>query len=392
MAEENQMSNQSNTTVNCNWFQLQDAPVIDNPDLTETVWIKSCTPYGRFDKIHLHRIVAHENARPKCVVFYLPGAHRNSEIRHYTERYNFRIHLAKRGIDTYGIDYRWHAIPDENICDFSFMKNWTYQTFLQDIEESIAFAKKISHADRVFLAGFSRGAEIAYYYASYRWKEDLAGLIILDGRAAGCGGRRTHSFDIKGILAALDEGDSPETREFLTVQGIKLKSSIYETEFRWGYQHRNNIKVALQNPHAPSPEEGFSSLLKYLEWNLRSSNWGAAIKKGNFDIKILLKDFLLEDRYGPLIQIIESIGLGDYEGKHPDLPYMMHLNEVDIPLIGFFVPKPILSVDVKSTESIANKDIEIHLLKNQGHFDVLFGEYAQESVFSPMYQWLLEHR
>ena len=48
------------------------------------------------------------------------------------------------------------------------MKHWTIQAFLDDIRDSIAHIKDTSDVDRVFLAGFSRGGEHSYYYASYR--------------------------------------------------------------------------------------------------------------------------------------------------------------------------------------------------------------------------------
>lgn len=379
------------------WILSQEMSVPNNPDLIETVWQSSRPPFGPYDKIGLHRIVAKDKINSRYAVLYLPGALRNAELGHCNERYNFRLYLANRGIDTYGLDFRWHAIGQQEIQDFSFMKHWTIQTFLDDIKHAIAHIKDTSGIDRVFLAGFSRGGEHTYYYVSYRWKEDLAGIIVMDGIVWALLNEPTYTADRAEIVGAFEAGDTDASREILSKIDMHSKLSMYANEVSlvpklkdWVNQNRDEIDSVMNRVDASETDVQnkvnhlVASLNQFLSDEDRTQIW-----QDYSHIHALLADYFTLDRYGPLIQIAESKIVGDHGCNHPDLPYLKHLGEVDLPFIGFFATgNP--TMRVKASEVIGGRDKELRLLSHTNHMDVMYGEKAQEKMFEPMYQWLVE--
>lgn len=61
------------------------------------------------------------------------------------------------------------------------MKDWGWEVFLTDAKAAIDQVKEISGQPKVFLGGTSFGGMLAMNYAARYWKEDLRGLILLDG-------------------------------------------------------------------------------------------------------------------------------------------------------------------------------------------------------------------
>jgi pimeloyl-ACP methyl ester carboxylesterase len=191
------------------------------PELTEYYWELERPPFdGSYDKIGLHRVV-NENVKPKAAVFVCPGTNASTwrfigndflqktidsankrlqqspekkdelmsllnEIGAIPERLIIRF-LAANGYDVYGMNYRTHYIPSGyEAKDLKFMNNWGWDLFVEDAKTAIEKTKKVSGFNKVFIAGTSFGGMLSTTYASKYWKEDLKGIILLDG---GNGGR-----------------------------------------------------------------------------------------------------------------------------------------------------------------------------------------------------------
>src|SRR5262249_14620752 len=104
--------------------------------LSETVWAVARPPYGPYDFIALHRIAAgggEPRAGDRRVFLFLPGPHQHGEVIIADERYDLRLYLAKRGFDTWTLDYRTHFVPREQIYDSHFMQSWTAEAFVEDV-------------------------------------------------------------------------------------------------------------------------------------------------------------------------------------------------------------------------------------------------------------------
>jgi pimeloyl-ACP methyl ester carboxylesterase len=151
--------------------------------LCEDVWTCVRPPGGRFDRIGLHRLAACQNANGP-VVLYLPGMHMTGELPIAEPRYDLRVYLAAAGLRTWGLDYRTHAVPpDATTADLEALRRWSADVFVDDAAWAAAFIRG-TDPGRLYVAGFSQGAALAYRLAA-RKDEPLAGLVILDGAADG---------------------------------------------------------------------------------------------------------------------------------------------------------------------------------------------------------------
>jgi pimeloyl-ACP methyl ester carboxylesterase len=191
------------------------------PDITHTVWVKGVPPFlGPQDQIRLHRLV-NEKVQPRAAVFILAGMSDEGmdiiadEFLENTQRtvqnaitqnpqaaafykglldeletFKTRLlprYLAANGYDVYTIDYRTSFIPKYTQGrQLAFMKDWGWECFISDIKEAMEQAKRLSGQKKLFLAGESFGGMLAMNFASKHYKEDLKGLMLLDG---GNGGR-----------------------------------------------------------------------------------------------------------------------------------------------------------------------------------------------------------
>jgi hypothetical protein len=89
--------------------------------------------------------------------------------------------LAKRGIETWTLDYRTHFVPREQIYDSSFMQSWTVEAFVEDVAAAAHFVREVSGTQKIFVGGFGHGATFAALYVSRYVREDVLGLVLLDG-------------------------------------------------------------------------------------------------------------------------------------------------------------------------------------------------------------------
>lgn len=97
--------------------------------------------------------------------------------------------LAEHGLDVWGIDRRWTMAPrfDPDLTGFAEMG---LEQELDDIERALAFIRDTRRDEgggnaRVTLAGFSRGGQLAYFYASREagkpaGQRHVKGLVPLD--------------------------------------------------------------------------------------------------------------------------------------------------------------------------------------------------------------------
>ena len=98
--------------------------------------------------------------------------------------------LAARGIDVWGLDRRFTQAPDGDDADVSDFDAMGITQELDDIATALGFARATrlvtDHStDRLNLVGFSRGGELAYFYASREATKPAAlrhvkGIVPLD--------------------------------------------------------------------------------------------------------------------------------------------------------------------------------------------------------------------
>lgn len=151
--------------------------------LSESVWTLSRPPHEQYDTIALHRITKTGSTAdaPRPVFLFFPGAHLHGEVVIGDERYDLRLYLANRGIETWTLDYRTHTLPREQIRDSRFMQPWTTEAFIEDAAVAADFVRKTSGRQSLFVGGFGRGATFAALMSGRYGRGDIHGLILLDG-------------------------------------------------------------------------------------------------------------------------------------------------------------------------------------------------------------------
>ncbi|MCF7907317.1 MAG: hypothetical protein K9L86_00350 [Candidatus Omnitrophica bacterium] len=375
------------------WKKLNHKTVPGNKDLNLTTWKFSPVSGDKHGVISLERIRDKASTKAKSTLLYLPGTWGNSTLIDYRENYEFRIYLARNQVDIFSLDYRTHSADIQDQDNLSFMADWTYGVFLEDIKKSVDFIKKITKTDKIFIAGMSRGGTLAYYYACRNWFSDLAGLIILDGSLWWDYFSFDHKITLKEALdsfriqAAFQE-ETASREQLMNVGRYSINLNFT----------KQLIQQAIDNPNAPSPVEGPKNLAEYMAERIHNSRgpcWGskgiANLFEGYNNIEILLAWLLSKDPYWPIVQIAESISLHSQGIGSSEITYANQINEVDVPVIAFF-SQWYYSLDekLKATKYIGSRDVTTQILNNWGHADILFGEYAHKKVFKPMCRWLKE--
>ena len=138
------------------WEWQWTSAVGDNPDLKHYYYELARPPYGPFDKIGLHRIVAEKrmgkNMRVKRKIFFMiPGIYGSGDAGVTDENVEMNVYLANRGYDVYSIAFRTEQLPpmeyeqfEEYGVDISTTADWSYAVFRDYIKACVDKAKKLS--------------------------------------------------------------------------------------------------------------------------------------------------------------------------------------------------------------------------------------------------------
>ncbi len=323
-----------------------------------------------FDKIALHRVAKGPNppAQPEAVVLYLPGTNMNGEVALEDPLYSFQVYLAEHGVDVWSMDYRTHFIPPETPqSDLSELAGWTNVLFESDISASAQFAIEKTGRTRLFVAGFSRGAEFAYLYAAAH-SARVAGIIALDGFIP------THPMRTAPLPAGHYADD---------IGGEHL---TYDKRYKL-------MQMVIENPDQPAPISKYKTARENLEHVVYDAggffggHGGLANPQGGFSDAVVLAKLLIGyDRYWPAVQ----------DGENPFTPKLLAaLKASRIPVIAFastnFGAQWPGQVE-ESAKSTGAPDPSFTRLDKWGHLDVLAGTKSESEVFAPTAAWIKQHQ
>lgn len=354
--------------------------------LRETVWTSARPPFGTYDFIALRRITAGRDAqdtKPRPIFFFLPGAHAHGEIILTDERYDLRLYLAKRGIETWTLDYRTHFLPREQIWDSSFMQAWTAEAFIEDVIAAAQQVRTISGRQPIFLGGFGVGASFAALAAARSGREDLLGLVLLDGYV-------------------LDPPDADPLYRERTPTPNWFADDLegrYMPYKRW----MKILQDIIDDPQGPDffPTLMFENRAQALAHFLYvNANFGARgglsdAQHGRADVVMLARVFQNQDRYWPRVQNHGGFNLRRHlAGSQFD--YEQALGVMNTPVLAFASGNMdkagmLWSERVRFTaHTLSATDAQFRLLENWGHLDILWGTMAAQEVFSPVAEWITQ--
>lgn len=363
---------------------VADRAIPGTSELHESVWTLARPPYGQYDYIALRRITkrAVTGDPPRPVFFFLPGAHLHGEVVIPDARYDLRLYLANCGVETWTLDYRTHFVPREQIFDSRFMQDWTVETFVQDAAAAADFVRQTSGTQKIFVGGYSRGATFAALLAARYGREDVLGLVLLDGY----------------VLDPPDEEplyrERPETPTWFA-DDLERRYVPYP---RW----IKMLQETLADPAGPDflPVHVFDNRTEALAHFLYVSpmfgtEGGLSNAKGGYaDVLVLARIFLHEDRYWPRVQNHGGFSLKRHLAGVP-FDYEKALARMDVPILAFASGNmnkagiPWAERVEYTARGTATTDTQFHLLEDWGHLDVMFGTAAARQVFQPVCEWIV---
>jgi hypothetical protein len=363
------------TAREASWSQVGDeAPVAGAPGVLETRWTTSRPPGTAYDRIQLHRYRS-EGAR-KAALLYLPGAWMTGEVALTQEDYNLWLFLARRGVEVYALDYRTHFVPTTGEIDFGFMRGWGLEAFAGDARSAAALAGSESEALPLFVAGFSRGAGLAYALAALEPAGELAGLIVLDGSFKSL--EPDANFDLDAALQELDaSGDYAR-----------------DVAGRMGWEKRHQLMAAAAaEPAGPALDPGFETVGEQVATILYRA-WGpgrlANPRDGVSRVEVLARLLDGYDRYTPAIQSLEARSVA-HQRDDPRTPVDDAWGRMELPVLYFganALGGDWLLNGIYSAARSGSDDVTIHVLEGYGHLDVLVGESSRRDVFEPTLRWI----
>jgi pimeloyl-ACP methyl ester carboxylesterase len=321
-----------------------------------------------FDRIGLHRIASGPAApaHPELVMLYLPGTNMNGEIAVDDPRYSMPLYLAAHGVDVWAMDYRTHFVPpDTPAAKLAVMMGWTNRMFDGDVEAAVAFVGAQTHSEKLFIAGFSRGASFAYLFAALH-PQSVAGLVILDG------------FIPRRPAPAMPAGR--------VADDIGGRHLTYD-------KRRALMEAVIRDPGGPAPLPKYKSAAENLEHvvydadGVFGGHGGLANPQGGFsDASVLARMLIGYDRWWPAVQ--------DYDNPF-DASALARLKASKIPVIAFASTNISAQWPAMVTESAAatgSADVTVKRLVGWGHLDVICGTHAESEVYAPLLAWLRRHQ
>ncbi len=413
-----------------NWEYKGAEVSADDPDLKHYIWETARPPYGAWDKIQLHRFIRQkfnwdlDPYRPsqdaRKVLFIIPGTYDRGFTKGYDIRFSENWFYAANGYDVYSIEFRTAFMP--NLAQNQFAQpdfglaselkataEWTYDVFREDIKACVELAKKLSRANKLFMAGRSRGGTQTWLYSA-KYVKDLKGLISLDGGVPYVLNNPSARMSLAAFQAAVSglKASGPYLDE---VGGYELN------QFAGAVPFSTN---SVGGPLAPCPIPPFAppdkQAIKYVSDLLACgfyyssgpgmiTNYYTPYPGGNgetyMDRAELVSIAVNFTRYWPRIQDLEGAAVTNY-GTEPT-PFGFDYNQtskVNLPILSFAgeltctamkacwefgSPVPAGATVVPRTASNDVTDIYLH---HYGHLDVYGGTHSLQDVKQPTLNWM----
>jgi pimeloyl-ACP methyl ester carboxylesterase len=319
-------------------------------------------------------------------------------------RHGLAVFLAEQGIDVWGMDRRWAQAPAVG-ADLSDFAGMGLAAEVEDVGLALQFARALraistGHLERVFLAGFSRGALLTYLYAGEdalrpATQRQLRGIVPID------------------VYARLAPEDEP-LRQAACIRLDQELAAIAAGQFDTDNTAFSAIgPMAGTDPSGPSPFfAGFTNEQAMLllvgqtymfftptpSYHLNGASFDASGMPTGlaYSAERLVDDWLAA---APPHQASREIADSDaFWCNQAPLPVADHLAEIRVPVLYLGAAGGFGEYGAYTTKVLASTDVTRRLVRRLdvgseafdfGHADLLFAADAPTLAWEPVADWML---
>jgi pimeloyl-ACP methyl ester carboxylesterase len=367
---------------------------------------------GPYDEIGIHRVVKESSpnvpVRARNAVFLAPGDIWNFRAAFLTGSHPMPVFLAENGVDVWGIDYRWTAVPLSAGADLGFMKNWTLEQDARDLGVAIGVARVTraftgSGFGKISLLGWSRGGQISYAYLNAESQlppglRQVKGFIPTDIYL------KTDDLGLRAVACAREDATEAALAGGAYAAGVGALSIAVGND-------------ALANPSAPSTNlpgtnreaglligEATFALLGGAEpapaYHFTGGTFAPPLTPTGLLYSNETDLFRFEAAASPFQPNRELADADAAVCEATDVAFDDHLGDITVPVLyigagggfgefGIYTTTLLGSTDV--TTLVVHKVPASQRLADYGHADLFLANDAQTLVWQPLLNWLQAH-
>lgn len=285
------------------------------------------------------------------------------------ERSSLARYLANRGYDSWVVDLRGHGnsegyfVKDEAKWDFSkkakgFWKFYVDDLIQKDTPAIIEKIKEVSNSDKVSWIGRSMGGWLAYAHA-------------IDGNG---------SRDFKGVISIASPSHfSPNLKRL-------MGSSPYMNEFLNMTSADHFSMASFPSNRAKKSRDASTITSKSTS---KSKSRSRRLRIISDESRYVFEDFLDFLNRGEIVR--HNYGKkGNLEryGQEISPSYWENFGKIDVPIVFITGTRDLFASPESTTESYnrikesqGQEKAKLHILRNYGHINILFGKNAYEDVY-----------
>jgi hypothetical protein len=335
---------------------------------------------------------------------FLPGVTSSAVPREKS----FAIHLARQGMEVWGIDLRWVHVP-ANTTDFTFMKDWNLEMHVQDVSTGLLLARTVravgpARAGPMPLLGWSRGATIGYALlnAETQWSPDrrqVSAFIPVD---------MAYVFGADATSQRASACQGYQTLSTLHAAGMYVDGSG-QTLHALGFSAIN--APALPSPLLPGLTNRQAALLAGTATYLLQGNpvfgwyhFTGGVFAGSLPTATTWthERFLFEtmEQASPLQSVGEQVETLAMWCGSPTLPYTQWLGQVKVPVLYVGAAGGVGRFGLATLSRLGGKDVTSYVVQrladsdralDYGHADLFLAADADTTVWSRIVDWLERH-
>jgi pimeloyl-ACP methyl ester carboxylesterase len=313
--------------------------------------------------------------------------------------------LAERDLDVWGLDRRWTQAP-ETAADLSDFDAMSLDQELDDIASALAFARGVrlvtdGSTDRMTLVGFSRGGELAYFYASREATRPLAqrhvkGLVPLDVYASLAPAdeelRQFFCDSAAYEYDALAAGEVDSPNDFVITLGrLALSAPDELNPFFPRRTNRESMLLLAGQTYRFFP----ASPLYHLNAPVLDGGRAIGLRKSSEDV--ISRWFAGAPAHASLRESADTDAMTCGEGP---LPVDAPLSRIEIPLLLLGAAGGYGDHALYSTTQVSSTDVTTLVIRqlpvdreaeDYGHADLLYADDAPAVAWQPLLAWLRQH-